>query len=232
MIISEERLAQAIIEYDRFLMESLPEPIECKHVFSAAFERKMKKLIRKADHFIAYKVMRYAASILIAFLISASMFLAVNTEARAAVIGWVKEQFQDVYRYFYTAEEVNASSDYVLNWLPEEYQFVDSIEEPTGMSYLYFKNTGELLEFTYVKGADATSFTAGNGEYDQKYIVEGNFCAEIYLSKTSDKSNAIIWTDQTEEIIFSIKAFENEEVLINIAKCVSLEKCNIAKNNF
>ena len=38
-------IAKAVIEYDRALMASLPDPRECKHEFSETFEQKMAELI-------------------------------------------------------------------------------------------------------------------------------------------------------------------------------------------
>ena len=57
--------------------------------FSSAFERKMKKLIRRADHPIRYRIAQAAACLLLAALLSGCTVLAVSPEARAAFVGWV-----------------------------------------------------------------------------------------------------------------------------------------------
>jgi len=43
--LTDEMIAKAVIEYDRALMASLPDPRECKHEFSETFEQKMAELI-------------------------------------------------------------------------------------------------------------------------------------------------------------------------------------------
>lgn len=223
MIVSEERLTQSILEYDDVLMASLPNPSECVHVFSESFERKMRKLIRKADHYVAYKVLRYAASVLITFLLSASLFLTFNSEARAAVVDWIKEYAHGVYNYFFTAEETEISADYALGWVPDGYELVNSFEHLTGKSFNYHNQDGKKLYFAYSKGTKDISFTAGDGTYIEKHIFEDGFQVDIYLSQTENKANGITWISEDENILFTVSAYENEDVLVQIAKCVILE---------
>ena len=61
------------------------------HEFSASFEKKIRKLRKRADHPYFYKTLHKAAAVILAILISGSAWLAVDTEARAAFFGWVKE---------------------------------------------------------------------------------------------------------------------------------------------
>lgn len=223
MIITEERLAQAILEYDDLLMASLPDPSECVHVFSASFERRMKKLIRKADHYVAYRVLKYAAAILIAFLLSASMFLSFNAEARATVVNWVKESFEGAYRYFFTAEDVKSPEEYELGWMPDGYKLAESFEYLEGKTLNYVNNEGKLINLTYMKGSDVISYTLGDENYEEKHIVENDFQADIYISLQETKSNGITWVSQSEEIIFTISSFEKEDILVKMAKSVAVK---------
>lgn len=54
------------------------------HEFSASFEKKIRKLRKRADHPYFYKTLHKAAAVILAILISGSAWLAVDTEARAA----------------------------------------------------------------------------------------------------------------------------------------------------
>ena len=69
------------------------------HEFSASFEKKIRKLRKRADHPYFYKALHKAAAVILAILISGSAWLAVDTEARAAFFGWVKEIYE-TYDYF------------------------------------------------------------------------------------------------------------------------------------
>lgn len=220
--LTDNILIEAAHEVDRAMLAMLPEPSECRHVFSKSFERKMQKIIRRADHFIAYKVLRYAACIFISFVMAASMFLAVNTEARAAVVNWIKENFKGVYHYFFVTEDSAEEHEaYTTGWVPEGYKLVGSFKTVDGESHIYLDNIGNVLQFAYVYGSDSTSITAGRGEYAQKHVSEGNFRAELFISLTDNEANAIMWSEGNGTIMCTISGFIDEEALVKMAKSVA-----------
>ena len=92
--------------------------------FSPAFERKMKKLIRRADHPVWYRIAQAAACLLLAALLSGCTVLAVSPEARAAFAGWVREVYETWFVYRYTGEEQPTSENtvYAPTWVPEGYE--------------------------------------------------------------------------------------------------------------
>lgn len=69
------------------------------HEFSPAFEKKIRKLKRRADHPAFYRTMNRVASILLAILIAIGAWISVDAEARAAVVGWVKEIYETYFVY-------------------------------------------------------------------------------------------------------------------------------------
>ena len=69
------------------------------HEFSASFEKKIRKLRKRADHPYFYKTLHKAAAVILAILISGSAWLAVDTEARAAFFGWVREIYETYFVY-------------------------------------------------------------------------------------------------------------------------------------
>ena len=82
------------------LIVQLPE-----HDFSPAFEKKMQKLIRRANHPIRYRVAQAVACLLLAALLSGCTALAISPEVRAAFVGWVREVYETWFVYRYTGEE-------------------------------------------------------------------------------------------------------------------------------
>lgn len=66
---------------------------ENQHEFSLQFEKKIKKLKRKADHPVFYHATKRIASIVLAILITGGVWIAVDAEARATFVGWVKEVY-------------------------------------------------------------------------------------------------------------------------------------------
>ena len=62
-----------------------------KHAFSAGFEEKLARLKRRAEHPYVRRALRSVASIVLAILVTSAVWLTVDTQARAAFIGWIKE---------------------------------------------------------------------------------------------------------------------------------------------
>ena len=58
------------------------------------FEKKIERLKRRAKHPVFYKTMHRVASIVLVILITGSAWITVDAEARAAVVGWVKEIYE------------------------------------------------------------------------------------------------------------------------------------------
>lgn len=85
-MITDKMLAQAAAELATAINESLPDPKDCTHEFSAEFERKMKRITRRANHPILYRTLRSVASIILVITIGFGSVLAVSAEARAACL--------------------------------------------------------------------------------------------------------------------------------------------------
>lgn len=219
--ITDEMLAQAAHEVDMAILAMFPDPDDCEHTFSASFERKMKRLIWKVNHFLAYKVLKRVAIILIALLTSASMFLAVNTEARATFFGWIKETFENAYHYFFVAEEdPKSAQDYYPTWVPAGYNLSDSFDSPNGKTYVFLNEKDEMLQFTYTQGSISASVMAGIGEYNIIEINLNGFQAEIYSSTETNFTNGISWTGDNGNILFYMSGYVNKDDLIKTAQSV------------
>ena len=106
-MINDAMLKQAAEELAIAINESLPDPKECVFQFSPKFERKMKRLTRRANHPILYRNLRMAASVLLVFLIGFGSILTVSTEARTFVFGWMRVRYQSMYEYFFEGEIEN-----------------------------------------------------------------------------------------------------------------------------
>ena len=220
-MISDELLIKAVLEVDQAILDMLPSPEDCTHVFSKSFEKKIKKLIYKTNHFVMYSVIRYAACILITLLLSGGIFLTVNPDARAAMMDWIKETFQDVYYYFFIGEETENNKSYSPDWLPEGYKETNQIKDQSGDMYIYLNDSDEMLLFAYVYPDHSYSLTIGDGEYDHKYITTGDLNAEIFLALEDDKTSTITWIENNGSVIFTISGNITEAELIRIAQSVT-----------
>lgn len=224
-MITDEMLAQAAAELADAINESLPEPSECNHQFSPRFEKKMKRLIRKTHHPIFYRTLRTVASIVLVILIGFGSTLAVSAEAREIVFGWVKQQYENFYEYFFEGEvESTESAKYQPGWMPEGCDFVTSYETAGGEVYIYSDVEDTLIQFSYTSEIDNETLFVDGVEYRKEEAIIHNRTGEFYIAQVDDKTNGLIWTDETETVLFFVSGNYDKETLVKIAE--SVEKNN------
>lgn len=150
-MITDEMLEKAAAELADAINESLPNPDECTHQFSPRFEKKMKRLIRKSNHLVFYRTLRTVASILLVIMIGFGSTFAISVEARGIVFGWVKQQYENFYEYFFEGEATTTeNSSYYPGWLPEDCVFVTSYETAGGEVYIYTNPQDMLIQFSCI----------------------------------------------------------------------------------
>ena len=134
-------LDAARLEYGN-LLEEAPE-----HTFSPAFERKMKKLLRRGRHLVWHQVLHAAACLLLVLLLSGCAVLAVSPEAREAFAGWVRSVYYDTLVYTYTGPEGETPRDMLYRplWLPEGYEVYDESPNLSMGLAVYFNEEGEFI---------------------------------------------------------------------------------------
>lgn len=98
-MITDEMLRAAAAEANQAILDSLPLPKDCVHQFSPQFERKMKRIIRRERHPVAYKFFQAAACFLVAVILTGSTWLTVDVEAREIFVAWVRQQYENIVEY-------------------------------------------------------------------------------------------------------------------------------------
>ena len=102
LLFSQQALQRAAASARQSMLDALPPPAQCEHAFSAAFQGKMERLLARARRREwARRAARRAALFFLAALMGVSAWLAVDTQARAAFISWVREVYEEhiVYRF-------------------------------------------------------------------------------------------------------------------------------------
>ena len=189
--------------------------------FSSAFERKMKKLIRRADHPIRYRIAQAAASLLLVALLSGCTVLAVSPEARAAFVGWIKEFQQKWYSYQYIGERDAVPKDtiYCPTWLPKGYQEIKAPELGDFVYALYENENGSRLAFTYQVGLEELTFRVEWEKAQIQHPFVADVQADLFLN-TAGGANAIVWTDEAKGAVFLIAAQLDGKDLVRVAESV------------
>lgn len=228
-MISDALMAQAAAELANAMNESLPKPDVCKHSFSPRFERKMRHLIRRANHPVIYGALRSVASIVLVIIIGLGSFQAVNVEAREFVFGWVKQQYQDFYKYFFVGEadpaketEPTEAVRYEPGWMPEECVYVTTNAIAGGKSYVYTNERHDFIQFSYTSGIDTTRMFAEGVEYEHKSVLVNGLPGDIYISTNENETSQIVWLDAETRTMFWVSGDFTSDELLKIAE--SIEK--------
>lgn len=82
-------------------------------------------------------------------MIGFSSTLAISAEAREIVFGWVKQQYENFYEYFFEGDVTPTEpAKYQPGWMPEGCEFVTTIETDGGEIQVYTDDQGTLIRFS------------------------------------------------------------------------------------
>lgn len=221
---TDDELRAAAGEWVRYVADALPEPEDCAYEFSPQFERKMGRLIRRTAHPYRYRILQRAAGFFLALLMGGSLLLILNTEVRAIVFGWVKEQYETVYyHYFYEGTDIQTSDkiEYRLTWVPDGYKESEVIKAGDNVTVLYVNEEGQYLSFEYIIDLENSDLYIETVQTEKVSVMIGNTEADLYLSTAEDVASAVVWADEETDHLFLVSAFLEEEELVKIAKSVS-----------
>lgn len=202
-------------------MSSEEELIEDKGLtFSPAFERKMKKLIRRTDHPIRYRVAQIAACLLLAALLSGCTALAISPEVRAAFVGWVRETYEIwfVYKYEGEDQELPKDTEFQITWLPEGFVEVEHSASKNQSHTLYLDGNNNFISFIYTRSMESATLFIEESEVGAQTVQIGDLYADLYLGQRLGGANALVWYDRGA--LFGLQGNCSSEELIKIAESV------------
>ena len=164
------------------------------------------------------------ACFFLVFLLTGSAILTFSVEARAAFFGWVREQYEVFYEYFFEGEAaVTDPEKYELGWVPEGCIFVTSYETAGGETYIFTDEYDTLISFSYTSKPDnETLYVDGVGYAEKQVTIDGN-PGTFYISHDEAHTDGIVWTDTATNTLFSISGHFDEDTLIRIAENVRVK---------
>lgn len=221
-MITEEMLKAAAVEADLAIRNSLPSPEACVHCFSRRFERQMERVVQRARHPAAHKLLRRAACFFLAASLSCGSWLAVDAEARSAFFAWVRYQCESFaeYRFTGSAPDEDAVAIYEPAWIPDGYEKMKQETLGGTSTCIYTNSSGDMISFLHCQGADATSLFLVT-ESAPESVTVGGLPADYYAAGDGDVSNALVWLSETGDVMFCITAPLPKETLIQIAESVT-----------
>ena len=213
-----EAVARTYESYISHLLSDYDPEYRCE--FSPGFEKKIKKLMRRADHPILYRTLKRIAVILLTLLIAGTVWISVDADARAAFFGWFNEVIGNSFVYHHN-ESANGNTkpvDYRPLWIPDGYSentvnvFVDET------TVLYKSEAKGYLRFSYIISLEKRSWYLDITDADIKDCCVNAQPAQLFISKLDSVASGITWT--TEDSVFLITGFVTEAELIRMAESV------------
>ncbi len=208
--------AAVVLQAEKIHAEAQP------HVFSPEFDERIRQLADRTERSVGRQVLKWAAAILVTLMMTGATWLALDTQARAEFIGWVKELFDNNYSYSYTGEPT--TSDYVvieyeLSWLPEGYQKVITAGLDDMPTFIYQNELGEHFQFAYIKDPESMEWLI-DVDFSQKIQVNiHGYPADLFLPVDSLQGSVIVWSEG--DIAFMISGKLTKEELLCIAENVT-----------
>ena len=190
---------------------------------SDLFEKKIRKIFHRAKHPYFYKAIQRIASIFLAAILIGSMYLAVDTEARAAFLDWIKEVYE--HSIVYRIMPSSAAKDlphYELTWLPDGFGEPDIYENETVYSALYQNSsTGEIVIFDYYRLSSEVQAKLFTDQQPEHVLVNG-IIADFYAASSDSESNNLLWIDTEAGVFCAIDSNLSKDVILHIAESIYL----------
>ena len=165
------------------------------------------------------------ACVFLAVLLTGSAVLTFSVEARAAFFGWVREQVETYYMYFFEGNAaVTEPAKYELGWMPENCIFVTSYETAGGEVYIYTDERDTLIQFTYTSEPDNEKVYVDYAEYTEKQVTINGNTASLFIAPSEDNTDGIVWTDPNTNTLFFFSGHFDQETFIKIAENVKEKK--------
>ena len=223
---ADEKLAASILRVMNQEEEAIQAEIkkEGPHVFSEEFEKKLEKVMevraRKAKR---YNVMRYAAAMIVTFLLVGGILFVGNEEARASKVGidileWMENFFLVDEGDTTRKEDEVLFAESQIEYLPEGFETVEELVMFSKVSYRYQNADGDYVVLEVYR--DKTSSGIDNEDVGQEVNLNVAGLEYRFIDKDEENSNAIAWTDKEEIYYYLTSTLEKEEV-INIMNGIS-----------
>ena len=226
-IITDEELISATALVRESMLYTLPEPEDCTGAFTAQFQEKIRKLKKTAERKAAWRrFAKGAVAAVLVVLISFSMLLAFSTETRAAVVGWFKEQFGTVTKYWTDANENTTLPTYEETWIPDGYEVIQVEESSISRVVVYQLgddiSTAFVVDYSIATEDSPLHLHTFDDEYDIQQVTVNRYIGDFYLACDPDVSSALLWLDEKTNTIITVMAFLDEEDMLRIANGIRL----------
>lgn len=228
MTITDDMLREAAAEFSEALTGSLPAPEACEHDFSPRFLRKMRPLLRTGRP-VRHPVLRRTVAAVLALVVSASVWLSVDMDARAALLSWIRTQRENgIFSYqFAGSDQQEAVPLYLPTWVPEGFEEAQRDIKNWNAWVLYTGPDDNYfsVDSTWIQDGTGMAVIPYPGQELTPVSVSVNgLPGDLYLSvdpETGRDSNNLLWFDNQTHICFAIDSSLDGETMLRIAESVA-----------
>lgn len=198
-------------------------------VTSAYFQNQMQRVIENPMRWakqrrkpIWKKVMQTAAAILIVCSLTLGSIMVMSQTARAAIIEWVIEWYEDsaIYRFF-GKPSFGDMPQYKIAELPVGYHDTKMPQVlPNNIEINYEDENGNAIRFEYMRVEEGSAIVIDTENMEVSEIeINGNL-GYLYMSQDREQSSCITWYDAQSGIQFMIDGSFERDDLVDMAKSV------------
>ena len=226
MKITDEMLYRHAAEARDIWLDTLPNDSEIpEHEFSDGFNKEMDRLValppKKKK---PTKRFRRVAAMFAAVLIGASSWLAVDAEARATFMQWVRTIAPDyvVYHFIGEAPEEDIPNFY-CTWLPEGME-AKELHNGGQTGDLFYEADDDwvyCLSYHYMHDGAAHALSASSDEMFHETVEVNGMPGDYYYEDLEEGHfGDLLWFDEESGIAFSIHGMIPKEDMIRMAESV------------
>ena len=225
--ITDSQLTKATAVVRNSMLMALDQTEIPIHNFSSEFELGIQALRKQENHRLAIrKVMRGCVAAILAFIMGTGVFLTVNVEARATVIAWIKEVFEDRIEYWFTGVLQKELPVYDLTWVPDDMECIydETTEHSRSVVYMNPNDSQQGFTFSYsrMQEGSGTIMVLNETEHSIILVDINGMVGDLYLSQDPEITHCLIWFDEERQISFNITSYMDSEVILHIAESAKL----------
>lgn len=225
--ITDSQLTQATAIVRNSMLMTLDQAEIPSHIFSSEFELKIQALRKQESRRqVIHKIMRHCVAAMLVLVLGTGIFLTVNVEARATVIAWIKEVFEDRIEYWFTGSPQKEFPEYEPTWIPDDMECIydESTEYSRSVIYMNPNDLQRGFTFSYsrIQEGSGTIMVINETAHSIIPVDINGMVGDLYLSQDPEITHCLIWFDEEQQITFNITSYMDSAIILHIAESVNL----------
>lgn len=226
MKITDEMLYRHAAEARDIWLDTLPNDDELpNHQFSDEFMANIKNAeAQQKRKKTSRKYLQRVAALFLVFLLGSGTWLAVDIEARATFIQWVRKIAPDYVVYHFIGEAPKEDiPNFYCTWLPEGLEATE-LYNSNQMGDLYYETDDDwvyCLSYHYMHDGAAHALSASSDEMFHEAVEVNGMPGDYYYEELEEgRFGDLLWFDEDAGIAFSLHGMIPKEDMIRMAESV------------